>query len=34
MPYHQTTTNQTEKNKLITIPCSIRKSFGIKMFCK
>ena len=30
MPYRQTTTNQTKINELKTIPCSIRKSFGIK----
>ena len=27
---HQITINQTKINELKTIPCSIRKSFGIK----
>ena len=30
MLYRQTTTNQTKINKLKAVPCSIRKSFGIK----
>ena len=30
MLYHQTTTDQAKINELKTIPCSIRKSFGIK----
>ena len=30
MLYHQTTTNQTKINELKTIPCSIKRSFGIK----
>ena len=30
MLYHQAVTNQTKMNELKTIPCSIRKSFGIK----
>ena len=31
MPYRQTTTSQTKINELKTIPCLIRKSFGIKI---
>ena len=30
MLYRQTPINQTKINELKTIPCSIRKSFGIK----
>ena len=30
MLYHQDVTNQTKMNELKTIPCSIRKSLGIK----